>query len=286
MRIVKQPKGKTGAGTMIREFESWGDYLTFCASPVQWQEGYAASRETGAHREEWSGTPDYQTAWDLARYGWPEGRKLIDALTSQVEHLTADLVSRPTVAFDVTGDCVDVGRFLSGEPECMMHFETEEIKGAGKVVRVRIDLSASAAVTAEEMMKRGAVALALVDCLENAGRSCEIVFTACSHGGNSVIENIVMMKPAGAPVEMDSLAFAIAHPSSFRRIVFSAWEHESEGLRRNCGITCGGGYGMPATPSDCPAEIVVPKMRGLDGAALVKWIEERLKEQGVSTESH
>lgn len=269
---------------MVREFDSWGDYLAFVASPKQWQCDDGSTKTSGEYPK-WTGTANFTEAWNLARFGWPDGRKLIDALTSQVETLSADLVSRPTVAFDVTGDCVDVGRFLSGEPECMMHFETEEIKGAGKVVRVRVDVSASAAVDPADMMKRGAAALALVDCLENSGRSCEIVYTACSQGGHSRIENIVMMKAAGQPVEMDSLAFCIAHPSAFRRIAFSAWEHESEGLRRDCGITCGGGYGMPAKPEDCPAEIVVPNMRGLDGKALLAWIEQQLIEQGVTVET-
>lgn len=283
MRIIQEPGGKTGRGQSVREFDTWGDYLAWVSSPKQAGSEHDASTRKGAARSDWSGSASFQEAWDLARFGWPDGRKLIDALTSQVEHLTADLVTRPTVAFDVTGDCVDVGRFLSGEPECMMHFEQEEIQGAGRVVRVRIDVAASAAVDPKDMMKRGAAALALVDCLENAGRSCEIVFTCCTEVGNSRIDNIVMLKEAGAPVEMDSLAFAIAHPSSLRRIGFAAWEHENEGLRDACGIPHGG-YGKAVAPKHCPAEIIVPSMYGLNGGALLKWIEQQLKENGVTVE--
>lgn len=197
------------------------------------------SRET--NDSEWAGTPSFAHALALARDGWPQGLSEIAKYRAHFSAIIGNRIKRPQLAHAVVGFSPDVGAFLSNEPECMFAREIIELDGPGKVLRVVLNGTVSGGISTRSIVKRGAMACALVDALECAGYSCEIVAAFKLSVGDKISDShLVPVKDAGASLELDRVAFALAHPSMFRRLVFSACEQNMEFSN-----AAGRSYGMP-----------------------------------------
>ena len=93
-------------------------------------------------------------------------------------------------------------------------------------------------------MNWGACILSVVDSLEAQG-NCSIEVNICqgNKGGHGRSEFIVRLKDAGQHIDFDIMAFAIAHPSMLRRVMFGCMERVAEdGFEQ----LMGRGYGRPA----------------------------------------
>lgn len=269
---------------IFRRFESFEEYLDHCAKVPDFPN--PQSRKTG--NDKWSGTPNFEAAMQLARNGWREGLALIEKLSAQLDHVAGNLVKRPEVQWDVSGDFADAGLFVTGVPECMGQFTEVITEGAGKIVKVTINGFFSCGFDAETIMRRGAATLALIDALETAGRSCELVLALAgtNYGGDDLHVEIVPLKKAGEALELDRLAFMVAHPSSFRRLGFSAGENEEPDVRQNFGCQ-NGYYYTPAEWHEPDTNIVVPEasyFRNPSEESLLIWIKGELKKQGCQLE--
>lgn len=275
---------------ITRTFASYDEYLTL-ANNNALPENPGSSRKQSDN--EWSGTKTFDDAMKLAREGWPEGLALIEKLTAGVERYSGSLVKKPEVQWDVAGDFADAGLYATGVPECMGSFtEAEAVEGSGKVLRIIINGFYSSGFDAATIMRRGAATLALIDALENAGRSCELVMALSGSGSmnkssNDIHTELVPLKQAGEAAEMDRLAFICAHPASFRRIGFSVGENEDKETREHFGCYQGGFYYFPATYTDDTADIVIPDASffvAQDERSLMQWIAAELKKQGCELE--
>ena len=216
------------ASNVRREFDSYSAFIERAINGYSLL-GYdrRSSRETGA-----SPSWDYMAGWDgalkLASAGWPDGLERLDQ--AQAEILAGGtLTTRHVVHYDVAGDEVDVGRFVSGEPENMLTFDTVTVSGPGPVVSLVVNLTASAAISARAYFARGAAVMVLVDALENAGRRVElsVVASVGSHASAATDTIRVLIKQADQPLDRDRLAFVVCHPAFFRRLCFSAARNAS-----------------------------------------------------------
>lgn len=89
--------------------------------------------------------------------------KIKDSLSSEAKTMQT--------AYDVSGDFVDVDRYLSGEPECMVDYQYE----AGvKFIDVTISIGRPWWMKNPEIMKYYAQILSIIDNMENAGFRCKI----------------------------------------------------------------------------------------------------------------
>lgn len=217
-------------------FDSVGDFVGYCTDPKNTvRKGLSvASDNTG--RDDFFWTSTFDEAVTLSRVGWPEGTAKVTKYRNALDSfVTAAATAKSRqFGFDVTGDYIDVGRYLSGEPEV---FGTEFEDGdsiRGKVVSIRLNASVSGSVSADTICARGVTALVAVDLLESLGVRCEVVVASGSRssdwggcGNDPTIERYdfnVVVKQAGEPVDPDRLAFAVAHPSFFRRFGFRCEE--------------------------------------------------------------
>lgn len=273
-------------GNYRTEFENYGEFLALCEQELP---PFEESRRC-APSERWDLNCGFAGALKLARDGWPEGRKTISEISEKLDSLVGETIRKADIQWEVTGDFVDIGRYLTGEPECMGQFTEIELPSTGKIVRVMVNLSASAGIDSHDMVKRGAAAVALIDALESCGRQCElfIVSAQTSTYGNGTHETIVPVKRAGEHMELDRLAFTLAHPANYRRLFFAAWEHESSALRDNIGYRRHSNYGNPdrASAFDKECNVIVPHMlwHGNNEATL-QWVYSELKKQGIETEA-
>lgn len=182
------------------------------------------SRDTG--RDEFFRTSRFEEAVCLASSGWKDGADRIAGLRSGFEAFLSAAVDAKarSYGYDVSGHYVDVGRYLSGEPECF-GVEAEYGDQIGtRVVGIRLNACVSGSVSAEDITRRGLTVLLAVDLLESCGIRCEVLVSQSTEYCGTVQEANVPVKHARDPVDIDRLAFTIAHPSYFRRFGFAYCE--------------------------------------------------------------
>ena len=247
-----------------KEFEDASDFLEWASfAPKVWKTK-EASRSTGAKALEFTHTANYEDAYDLAKYGWLEGiehmQDALDLINANIR-LDTDNFQR----YDVAGDYPNVPLAAAGEVFSMAVIDRESTRRK-RIISLEIIGSYSTYVDAEDILEWGACVVACVDYLENQGHSVEVKLideTTSRHTsipamlGYSLREDnrkavrfSAGLKQAGESVDLASLAFWIAHPSSLRRIFFSAME------RLDIEEYFADGYGVPNTFTKCPDDVV------------------------------
>jgi hypothetical protein len=236
--------------------------------------------------EHWDFGVGYDGAYDVARNGWPEGRTKIEDLSykfrSAVKAAHRDSFEQPVFTRSLAGSGVNVGRFNAGLPDAMVI--RKRIEMDSPVIDIVCNVSMSAAIGAEVYMIRGAAIAALADLLELSGRRVRITAVNCTKTGDSSFECHTTIKKPGDPLQMDAIAFALAHPAYMRRLGFSIMEQAPLKVRKAIGIGDGGhGYGAPSD-IESTADLYMPKIYGGSDWSedrANKWVEQQLVNMGV-----
>lgn len=160
--------------------------------------------------KEWFGTSSLERAIDLFRNNrsglLPKGFK--QHKINNVHSLGID------VEFDVTGDYLDIGRYMSGEPEVF----GVNINGdlTGKVVSVYINASVTAHWSAEEVMQGAEKLAETINALYISGAKVSTTFMSAEE--TQWIE--VKLNDFGDPLDPVDL-IAVASPAFIRRLCFA-----------------------------------------------------------------
>lgn len=174
----------------------------------------------------WKGTKTMEDALALAAKGWPEGAAQIEKTRLRV------LASNPTlpraIKYGIAGAVPNVPRAVSGN---ILNMKAQDLAKSRRrpVITLVANMSANCGVDSKAISNRAAVAAAVIDQIESAGYSCEVIATALSSGnswdGKSgfTAATSIIVKEAGQPVDTGRLAFSMGHSSMFRRFVFSDW---------------------------------------------------------------
>lgn len=169
---------------------------------------YGSSIKVG--NEEWFGTSSLEGAIDLFRNNrselLPKGFK--QHKINNVHSLGTD------VEFNVTGDYLDMGRYMSGEPEV---FGTN-INGdlTGKVVHVYINASVTACWDADAVMWGAEKLAEVINALYVSGAKVSTTFMSAEE--TQWIE--VKLNDFGDPIDPVDL-IAVASPAFIRRLCFA-----------------------------------------------------------------
>lgn len=200
---------------LLKDNERWSDR----------HPGGDASRQP--KQKDFNDTNTYEETIALTKTGWKRGADRVNALRTELDTAVQTLVAAKaaTVAYDVDGDWVDIGRLVAGEPECCGSWDSQGEDAKNKVVKIVANVSVSWMVKQETIFARGAACLAAVDILESLGRRVELwVSVGLNDHRNGLSETHVLAKPAGQPVDTDRLAFVLCHADMFRRILFAHLE--------------------------------------------------------------
>jgi hypothetical protein len=247
-----------------------------------------SSRDRGNLK--WYGNVTWEEAKLLAINGWKEGLNEVDKFRAEIIPIITNKVLRASQIYSVVGSSVDVGRFLSNDPECFIFREFEEKNYPGKIFRIVCSISFSWTVPAEVIIQRGAMICALVDAIEFAGHRAEVICNDASSfssfeqhrkglfKSSGWFEVSVVVKKANQPLEMSELAFCLAHPAMLRRIMFSVAELEGwSDFAHN--------YGSPAEATDkgdlYVREIFSSKVPNNEA---IEWVINELEKLGVKIE--
>src|SRR5438552_4196638 len=132
--------------------------------------------------KDWSGSKDFEEAFNLAFNGWNEGLQELRAKIKNYRNSFIDLLPKQDFAqdlnFGLEGEAVDVGRALEGIPESMIKFEDSErnlIKPGNKMQRIIIQNSAACNILPEVIMNRGALIVELIEAMELHGFRTELI---------------------------------------------------------------------------------------------------------------
>lgn len=185
----------------------------------------------------WSGSESFKQSITDAREGLNLGA--VDLGINQKEKLH-DYINRATYA--VSGGTVDVGKFLTGEPECMIDFQTED---APKFVTINVDVSESCG-TPDEVFRRKSIAVGcLVDELENNGFRVKLnVVTNCDRrNGFKKLVGVICIKDYQEKLSVAQITGCVSQ-GFFRRLLFAFMEKHSPTNPDN------DAYGYPSTNYD------------------------------------
>ena len=244
-----------------RHFATWGEYLDFVKPhPREGKNGSGVlarnpnGREAGNYR--FRGTNTFDEAFDLAYNGWTAGQNEALKFSHPIIEKMVNYIERPDIVYDVEGNTLDIGRYCSDDPECWIKFENEivEVPSQPRLIRIVFNIAASCGISKEIMTAKGAAVAALIELLEFAGNRVEVIllpFCGSEVFTNNPADwfNSVLVKAFDQPLDLARLIFAIAHPSSFRRLGFSLIENATPAVQESYRFC----YGFPA---DISAEVL------------------------------
>lgn len=222
----------------------WNDWSKFIEDVQAPGANNAHKSSTADNRgDSWDMSAGWEGACDMGLRGWPDGRaRFIDGIQF-APHIT-ELGAAPARSYGVTGSRPSIGRVTAGSPACMVK-RGAVITGGRPIVRLLVSTTASASVEASTIENRGIAIASCIDQLESLGYQFEVIAFDGGSSGGKRCEYSVTIKHAGESLDVDRLAFALAHPAYLRRFGFR--------LREQCADLWpefSGGYGsiLEATP--------------------------------------
>lgn len=238
---------RTGKFTATRQILVFGESFEDVAqwldqTPDKWGSAASGSEYSGGGHS-WSNGVDFKGAVTLGRDGWQEG---VDKIDTALHAIIPAAGHEPRWGWGVTGGSVSIGRYLTGHPKSMRN-RRKKAMGAAPVLHIVLNTVASCAVSGEQMINYGAAITGLIDRLENSGKRVhlDIVMTTAAGPGHKIRLCVGWnIKKASEHVDLSQVAFALAHPASFRRIGFAMMERTDKAAHSY-------GYGVCADAKPC-----------------------------------
>lgn len=250
-RIESTRNGGKNVAYKFGDTRDFKDYLALGGS-------YHTSQTSRQEPDDWNGGEDFEKNLERCTEGWDEHRSQVNQNAGQI---TADAYReteslRPHAVVDFFGGAVDMGRYVTGDPENMIDFKLAPSNGQDKVCTLLVGVTANCGQNASDMVKRGAAIVALIDILAGTGRAVEVWVEATTwkdleyKGGKRIGQGnscsvLVCVKPANGPMDLDQLLYMVAHPGAFRKSMFAAWEGmDQDGPHMSDVLSWG--YGFPS----------------------------------------
>jgi len=291
MKLTTDAKSCYAKSLWIEEFGSLAEALEYAGANPNPKSSDRPSNYFGG--DDWAGkTTDLADAVRLGLLGYDEIRPEVERMFAELESQLAERLELAfQTRFDYTGSVVDVGRYLSGEPECMIDFVPEPSARMGRVVKVIVNGICSASVESKRIIKRGVVVCALIDAIHKLGMGVEVYaeFPTNDYAINSpkgkVHTFLVKLHSSEQLLDINNLMFGLCHPSMLRRISFSVmeqtkWEPAKTLIKS--------GYGYPSAlemaervGADVRCEMLQSGKSEYEGKSPVDWVMSTLSGLGV-----
>jgi hypothetical protein len=217
---------------IVMEFSSTDEMLDFLGKTTPlWK-----PTKLGIHirdrvmRNDDSGTDDWKTAVDLAKHGWPEGRRLLTMADSQ--GVSTGKGTARKWSFDTAGAMPDVPRFVAGDPEHMVDFLPSN-HGRKPIISICVSPMCPATVTPRQRANWGAALLSWIEAEEVQGNRVDInviyVTTNRWFDKNTGVRKpaIVVkygLKHGAIHRSIDEMAFWLMHNAAHLRLQFAVRE--------------------------------------------------------------
>ena len=199
-------------GAIVTLFDGLDTMLDFITTKMPKPKRGDSSKRTG--RSGFNAFSGYDEAMQTFR---SEPEKIVHFDAAELRIKDASEVGTE-VDYDVTGDYIDMGRYMEGIPEVMgsMHGGQARNRRASIV----LSLNQHAEIKHEAITHRGERILRLVDALEAGGVRCQITAIESSECNHTE----VIIKQHSEPLTITDLA-VVSHPEFLRRAIFRIIEH-------------------------------------------------------------
>ena len=206
---------------VLLEANSIQNYLKF-----QEEFGALVKHSRSSRKESKSMEWDLGLGWEghekMLSEGWPQGIKNLKLAQANFPN-TASFGRVPDT--DIAGGSLCVASYCSGAPD---HYDVppeEDSNADTKVVKIVVPIGALQGYDAKKLFNRGAGIVSAINAIERSGKQCEVWAESTSKGyGGGMVGQRVLIKWAGAPLDLNNLAVWIGHPATFRRLFFSGRE--------------------------------------------------------------
>jgi predicted RNA binding protein YcfA (HicA-like mRNA interferase family) len=225
--------------------------------------------------------PSFEEAAELA-FNWTDGVRRMSKIRADIaqgKQWRKVIYRRP----NMPGSLI-MGDYLAGHPEPYAAIrrkpDDNARRGKSPVIKVFVNLACSAAISNSALEARGAAVLAMTDAIEAAGYAAEVVVGSHSQVGRNTYDYRITVKRAGDKLNVNSVAFAMGNPDTFRRFIFGAREAEFE-------ISSATPIEWTDIPKDaihigCMNTAFGHKWKTPEDSR--RWIQEQLKAQGINVE--
>jgi hypothetical protein len=178
-------------------------------------------------RTMFTGTESFQQADDYMKSVkiWEEGREKFLKSKLVVDSVYGTQVEQ-SYYHDVAGSVVDMGRYLDGEPECMIEFTQTEVELRGKILDIYFDLVVSGGMSTNAMTNYGIGVYSIVDALEQEGYRVNLYVCGTWEFQDRKEVVTIKIKTSEQHLEMNQMLYCIAHPSFCRRHLFSWYDKQ------------------------------------------------------------
>lgn len=223
---------KTEGNLITVSFESIHEAVDFLKNTerTNFYQNYHLSDARSEERTKFSGTKSFEEAMELLLHGWNQGAETLNTRLTTANKQDAPIQVSRTI-YDVAGYQACVPRYLQGIPTNMINRRTVTQKQ--KVVDVVRDIGYAGSIKAETMLNKGLEALNVVNTLEKQGTRCNLYVSAiCKNNmfSKKLVNIQIRIKSSTQRLNVKQIAFPLAHPAFFRRIVFGLIErlHETK----------------------------------------------------------
>ena len=176
---------------------------------------------------------------------WPEGAREMQPVDLPLVDVAHSMPGHPQIVTAEAGYRPNIPAFLAGSPAAM--FRTEPATVPNRLLKIGVNLGASASVPPDMLIRRGAAILSVIDTLQAAGYSTElwavwrITFQDKYH---SSIDTLI--KDSTDSWSPDSAAFGLASSGflrclNWRVLEILAAEHNLTGAKKQVNGTLGHG---------------------------------------------
>ena len=198
--------------THVRTFDSVEDLISSCQAVRE----SATKNVNPFNRLDWVGRSFYSwpEVYSAARSPWDTGRQVVERMVGQLE--STDLPKpksrkRKTRFAEDDGSELDYDRLRSGQ-EFWRRCERQNTAGP-QTVTIVIDLNAHAGIDHEDILWRGAAAIAMTKILEQADFRVELWTIHCAdkcYSDGTGHCNAVCLKRAGDPLDLATFSAAVS----------------------------------------------------------------------------
>jgi hypothetical protein len=235
MPVIREEVAADGTKRVVTRYDSLRD-LADCG-----EDTVGSSKKTD--NPFWSGTPSWKAARKLAESGWTTGGATLDTTLDRIRPAVGDAIAvQSRMAFVHTPNvpgALNIGRYAAGDPRCLI---SPVFTSKVPIVKIAVPAIWQATLTADSILQYGAVAAAVCEVLMAAGYGVEVNAVAgWDRRDGSFDVSEVVLKHSTEQLDVEDIAFGIAHPSMSRRFIFASGESRPHSREIHC--YKGGGYG-------------------------------------------
>jgi hypothetical protein len=219
-----------------RTFQSMAEYSDYVA-PRRKCAACWSPQFLGTASADWDDDAGWPALLQLGHDGWEaevgDCMRIADNAVRQIETEVDSFEPQ----YGLSGSVVDVGTYLSNDPECMVDFPLTRVSNVGNLVSIVVDVQAGVQMSAASIVARGAGITALMVALDRMGHQSELWVsdeyqTNSRYSGDDDIGNrtnarhprlLIRCKIKGPQDLLDParVMFAVGHPGVSRGYGFT-----------------------------------------------------------------